>query len=585
MAPTPTKKPVVSSFPEPTGEPIQATAIVVIHPGSMFLRIGRASDSYPHTLPHVIARPCLSATEPPHVDPILVPEVNMEPEVIATIEEGCEVVGNLLASCLTTEGRIRYTFPTDKIQNFNQHVKPTVLAGTCDLHWTKVDMTQNCLVGEEVLYLNPSERYHIHWPLRRGRLNLHPGVGGSLVSVMSHLEAIWGVAIQQYLDIPLRDLKHYRAVLIIPDVYNRDHVREMVDVLLSRLGFAACFVHLESVCATFGSGLSYACVVDVGDQKTSVTCVEDGISTRATRLVMEYGGADISHLFHYLLRKSGFPYKECDASKATDAILLQELKETMCHVNLDICGAQERSFQVKQPSKPLLEYKIKVGDECLIAPLALFRPEMLGVTGPKQVRVQSRNPGDPQDPHDDNYLIQTQRRGAREAVEGSQALDAASQMDDSQLGQGALEDDDMVAPPEVASSAAAPRDSEGDLQCDQLLGIDQAIVQCVDRCDCDEMKRKMFSCVLVVGGGSLFPGIHTWLQNRLSVQIPIMYRAEHIDIITRPKASWEMDPRITTWKGASIMSCLDTAQELWVRQCEWQRFGIRLLRERAPFAW
>ncbi|KAG0434232.1 hypothetical protein HPB47_019252, partial [Ixodes persulcatus] len=412
-----------------------------------------------------------------------------------------------------------------------------------------------------VLYLNPSEKYHIHWPMRRGRLNLHGGVGGSLVAVMSHLESIWAVAIQRYLDIPLRDLK----VTLCQHLPEEDHIREMMDVLLSRLGFAACFVHLESVCATFGSGLSYACVVDVGDQKTSVSCVEDGISTRATRLVMEYGGADITHLFHYLLRKSGFPYKECDARKATDAILLQELKETMCHVNL-------------------------VGDECLIAPLALFRPEMLGVTGPKQARVQSRNPGDPQDPHDDNYLIQTQAR-AREAAEGSQALDAASQLDDSQLGQGVLEDDDVAVPPEAAASTAAPRDCEGDLQCDQLLGIDQAIVQCVDRCDCDEMKRKMFSCVLVVGGGSLFPGIHTWLQNRLSVQIPIMYRAEHIDIITRPKASLEfpvaleMDPRVTTWKGASIMSCLDTAQELWVRQCEWQRFGVRLLRERAPFAW
>lgn len=55
---------------------------------------------------------------------------------------------------------------------------------------------------------------------------------------------------------------------------------------------------------------------------------------------MEYGGADITHLFHYLLRKSGFPYKECDPSKVTDALLLQELKENMCHVNLDICGAR-----------------------------------------------------------------------------------------------------------------------------------------------------------------------------------------------------------------------------------------------------
>lgn len=42
-------------------------------------------------------------------------------------------------------------------------------------------------------------------------------------------------------------------------------------------------VHQESVCATFGSGLSSACIVDVGDQKTSVCCVEDGVSHRNTR--------------------------------------------------------------------------------------------------------------------------------------------------------------------------------------------------------------------------------------------------------------------------------------------------------------
>ncbi len=46
---------------------------------------------------------------------------------------------------------------------------------------------------------------------------------------------------------------------------------------------AAVVVHQESVCVTFGSGLSSACVVDVGDQKTSVCCVEDGVSHRSSR--------------------------------------------------------------------------------------------------------------------------------------------------------------------------------------------------------------------------------------------------------------------------------------------------------------
>jgi actin-related protein len=35
---------------------VEGQDVVVIHPGSRFLRIGRASDSIPRTVPHVIAR-------------------------------------------------------------------------------------------------------------------------------------------------------------------------------------------------------------------------------------------------------------------------------------------------------------------------------------------------------------------------------------------------------------------------------------------------------------------------------------------------------------------------------------------------
>ena len=37
------------------------------------------------------------------------------------------------------------------------------------------------------------------------------------------------------------------------------------------------------MCATFGAGLSSACVVDMGDEKTHICCVEDGISNPNTR--------------------------------------------------------------------------------------------------------------------------------------------------------------------------------------------------------------------------------------------------------------------------------------------------------------
>lgn len=39
------------------------------------------------------------------------------------------------------------------------------------------------------------------------------------------------------------------------------------------------------------------------------------------------------------------------------------------------------------------------------------------------------------------------------------------------------------------------------------------------------------------------------------------------------------------WKGASILSCLETAHELWISRAEWEKYGVRILRERAPFTW
>ena len=37
-------------------QPIQASTIIVLHPGSTTLWLGRATDHYPQSIPHVIAR-------------------------------------------------------------------------------------------------------------------------------------------------------------------------------------------------------------------------------------------------------------------------------------------------------------------------------------------------------------------------------------------------------------------------------------------------------------------------------------------------------------------------------------------------
>ncbi|XP_054715778.1 actin-related protein 8-like [Uloborus diversus] len=578
MAPIILKKPAVSVpvLPDPIVEPIQPSSVIVIHPGSMYLRIGRASDQFPRVVRHVIARRNRIGPVPVHKDEYLMPLTNMTPELVSQLDEIHNAISSVLASCLTREGRLRYSVPLQVIAEYNKDTRPDVVCGKSDVNWTSLEEGQEYVIGDEVLYLKPEENFNIHWPIRRGQLNVHSGIGGSLRSVLSDLETIWGTVIHKYLEIPVKDLKSYRAVLIIPDVYKRDHVKEMVNVLLTKLGFLSCFIHLESVCATFGAGVSYACVVDVGDQKTAVSCVEDGISHRNTRLSLNYGGNDITRYFSWLLEKSNFPYR-CHPEKIIlDSTLMQELKEKFCHVNLDVCGAQNRSFNLIRPCEPVIKYSMKVGDECLIAPLALFHPELLSLTGPKKIRVQPRYEGSHEDPHDEVYLIQTQRRAVKDTTEG---LCEQSFCEETPLNSSVLDEDldSTDQPPNISL-----KDSDQDLNYDQIFGIDQAIMQSIDRCDSDELKAKMYSCILVVGGGMMIHGIHTWLRNRLQVQIPIIFRSEHFEIITRPK---DMDPRYTVWKGAALMSCLDTAQELWIKQKEWLKYNVKILREKAPFTW
>lgn len=59
----------------------------------------------------------------------------------------------------------------------------------------------------QALFIKPESNFFRHWPMKRGQLNIHPGVGGSLSSILADLEVLWGTAISNLLGIPLKDLK------------------------------------------------------------------------------------------------------------------------------------------------------------------------------------------------------------------------------------------------------------------------------------------------------------------------------------------------------------------------------------------
>ena len=55
--------------------------------------------------------------------------------------------------------------------------------------------------------------------------------------------------------------------------------------------------------------------------------------------------------------------------------------------------------------------------------------------------------------------------------------------------------------------------------------------------DNQETKRKMYSTILLIGGGMNFKGVDEFLLKRLQLNLPTHYQfmKEQMDVITRPK--------------------------------------------------
>ena len=131
-----------------------------------------------------------------------------------------------LQSCLRSDGTPRPTTTPHQAAAVNKQSSP--ITGTMStLQWVSSSHIKDCVIGDQVvciqmyfmlfkdftwstlqvLYVHPPDHFNVHFPFRRGDLNIHSGVGGSLSSVLADLEAIWGHCIEKLLEIPRSDLK------------------------------------------------------------------------------------------------------------------------------------------------------------------------------------------------------------------------------------------------------------------------------------------------------------------------------------------------------------------------------------------
>jgi actin-related protein 8 len=96
--------------------------------------------------------------------------------------------------------------------------------------------------------------------------------------------------------IPEKEWSSFNCILIVPDIFVRRHIKMLVHSIFDRIGFRKLYIHLESVMACFGTAVSSACVVDIGHEKISVCCVDEGVILPRTLVRKNFGSKDISKI-------------------------------------------------------------------------------------------------------------------------------------------------------------------------------------------------------------------------------------------------------------------------------------------------
>lgn len=393
-----------------------ASRIIVIHPGSQNLRIGFASDALPKTIPMTLATR-FPQTEAEQYEAL--PRRQFEAK---TQEEqyGEEWSKRYTKQCsdlkIDMRANKRKVLPNSKelVVNYNRRADPEVIPVHNDplqVEWTDVkslddpNSAASCFVGNQAQRVpdDSNPKFKLWWPMQHGWLNEDDYTNEE--HLYDDFETLLDKAIRQELGLNKNSAwRHYACVFVIPDLYDKKYVEQVLRICMNWFEFSKISFIQESMAATFGAGYTQACVVDVGAQKTSITCVEDGLCIEDSRINLKFGGYDVTETFVKMMLFDNFPYADINLRRRYDFLLAEELKIKHCTMTQADISVQLYQFHLRAPNQPTKKYQFKTYDEVILAPMGFYDPEIFDnstkLRGRRKIIERSYNPYDVDFPDD-----------------------------------------------------------------------------------------------------------------------------------------------------------------------------------------
>ncbi|KAJ9137244.1 Actin-related protein 8 [Pleurostoma richardsiae] len=372
----------------PTTDALDPSHIIVIHPGSQNLRIGFASDALPKSIPMTLATRFPQTESEMHE---ALPRRQFEARN-SDQQYGEEWSKKYQKMCndlkVDMRANKRKVLPNSKelVVNYNRRTEPEIIPQHNDplqIEWTDIkklddpDSVASCFIGNEAQRVpdDSNPKFKLWWPIQHGWLN--EDEYATAEHLFDDYETLLDKAIRQELGLDRNSVwKQYSCVFVIPDLYDKKYVEQVLRSCMNWFEFSKiCFIQ-ESMAATFGAGYTQACVVDVGAQKTSISCVEDGLCIEDSRINLKYGGYDVTETFMKMMLYDNFPYQEINLQRRYDFLLAEELKTKHCTMSQADISVQLYQFHLRAPNQATRKYQFKTYDEVILAPMGFYEPEI-----------------------------------------------------------------------------------------------------------------------------------------------------------------------------------------------------------------
>jgi len=421
--------------------------------GSLNLRLGLGSSSAPTEVKHVVAY-VRRLPAPPRPWPAPLATVTEAQEVAcrqARADPAPSAVdaGSPLAAQLEKQLRLPAPPPASV-----SAVEPD--AGPSEWEATSAE-GEEPLFGEAALRLSPAAaaRRHLVWPLRAGRL--HVTAEQPLSVVREALGAVWRWAAVDALGLAPDTLRSLHAVLVLPARASSRDTAEMASVLLRVLCCRSLVVHMESSAVAAAVASPLACVVSLGAHSAYVCCLEDGVEVEESRETLGFGCEELAAALPSLARRSGGAWPASDASLAAPfwPLLTPRLLGGLTHASSAAApppqGLEVTAARLALPGGA--SALVRLGSAALLAPLALFRPALLGREDEGLDRAVARSvaaaaAGRPE--------LRARLLGAILLTGGGAPLPGLAEALAALAAQCAADDDPDAAPPAAFASLARP---------------------------------------------------------------------------------------------------------------------------------